>query len=161
MANFSLLVVELLFLAATHVCGGTPWTVIGVVAILAHLPARLRLESLGVVTASLLWLVAFQASGNRELFFPYTMHLAACAALAAARRGGLAGWLGGGAVVAAFLVIRVLQQATGRVLAVEFLVAAAILAAVLAARRWSRDRVDREAAVVAAAGAVAMLGLAL
>jgi hypothetical protein len=134
---------------------------VGVVAILAQVSGGIGLESLLLVTASLVWLAATMATGNRELFFPFTMHLAACAALVAARQSPRAGWLGGGAVIAAFMVIRVLQQATARVLAVELVVATGILAFALMARPWSRRETGREAAIVVAAALLAYASLAL
>ena len=125
-------------------------------------PVRAQLRRRGTDrTASLVWLAATMATGNRELFFPFTMHLAACAALVAARQSPRAGWLGGGAVIAAFMVIRVLQQATARVLAVELVVATGILAFALMARPWSRRETGREAAIVVAAALLAYASLAL
>ena len=136
------IIVELLFLAITHFCGGPPWTVIGAIAVVAQTRGGVRIDSLALVVPSLAWLALSHATGNRELFFPYTMYLASCVALwdsqrATQRAAGL-GPLGGAAIVAAFMVIRILQQATARVLTVEFVVAAAILALVLVARSWSR-----------------------
>ncbi|MFM8703011.1 MAG: hypothetical protein ACKOHG_03945 [Planctomycetia bacterium] len=155
MASLPVLFIEFAFLAATHVFGGPPWTVVGVVAILAQISGGIGLESLLLVTASLVWLAAAKAPGNRERCFAVTLHLAAGAALAAARHTPRAGWPGGGAVIAAFMVIRVFQQATARVLAVELVVAAAILAFVLMARPWSRKDAMREAALVVAAALLA------
>jgi hypothetical protein len=136
------IIVELLFLAITHFFGGPPWTVIGAIAVVAQTLGGVRIDSLALVVPSLAWLALSHATGNRELFFPYTMYLASSAALwdsqrATQRAAGL-GPLGGAAIVAAFMVIRILQQATVRVLTVEFVVAAAILALVLVARSWSR-----------------------
>ena len=55
-------------------------------------------------------------------------------------RGPLQAASGGGGIAAAFLVIRVLQHATPRVIAVELAVAAAILVVVNAAIAASRGR---------------------
>jgi hypothetical protein len=136
------IIVELLFLAITHFFGGPPWTVIGAIAVVAQTLGGVRIDSLALLVPSLAWLALSHATGNRELFFPYTMYLASCVALrdsqrATQRSAGL-GPLGGAAIVATFMVIRILQQATARVLTVEFAVAAAILALVLVARSWSR-----------------------
>lgn len=127
-----LLVVEAAFLAATHVVGGPPWTVIAAIAFAVlgfgvgrqgcHEPVWLILPSLG-------WLAAFWATGNRELFFPFTMYLAAHAALTMSGRGPIPASAAGGLVVAAFLLIRVFQAATPRVLAVEAVAASLILGA--------------------------------
>jgi hypothetical protein len=100
---------------------------------------------------SLAWLAISHATGNRELFFPYTMYLASCMAIRGSDRADHAAWLGpfeGAVVVAAFMVIRILQQATVRVLVVEFVVAAAILALVVVARALGRRYAPRVAPVV-------------
>jgi len=138
MSHLVFIIVELLFLAVTHIFGGPPWTVIGALAVVAQTLGGVRIESLALVVPGLAWLALSHATGNRELFFPYTMYLASCVALRATERTPWLGPLGGAAIVAAFMVIRILQQATARVLAVEFVVAAAILALVLVARSWSR-----------------------
>jgi hypothetical protein len=142
MAHLIFIIVELLFLAVAHSFGGPPWTVIGALAVVAQTLGGVRIESLALVVPSLAWLALSHATGNRELFFPYTMYLASCVALRdsqrATERAPWLGPLGGVAIVAAFMVIRILQQATARVLAVECVVAAAIFALVVVAGSWSR-----------------------
>ena len=168
------IIVELLFLALTHLFGGPPWTVIGAIAVVAQTLGGLRSESLAFVMPSLAWLALSHATGNRELFFPYTMYLASCVALRdsqqATQRSAWLGPLGGVAIVAAFMIIRILQQATVRVLAVEFVVAAAILALVVVAGSWSRRRatpfsprahVAWTATVIVAASLLASASLAI
>ena len=168
------IIVELLFLALTHLFGGPPWTVIGAIAVVAQTLGGLRSESLAFVMPSLAWLALSHATGNRELFFPYTMYLASCVALRDSQQGtqrsAWLGPLGGVAIVAAFMVIRILQQATLRVLAVEFVVAAAILAVVVVAGSWSRRRVAHaapaahyayRAAIIVAASLLAYASLAI
>jgi hypothetical protein len=164
------IIVELLFLAVTHIFGGPPWTVIGAIAVVAQTLGGVRIESLALVVPSLAWLALSHATGNRELFFPYTMYLASCVALRDSQRAAWLGPLGGAAIVAAFMVIRILQQATVRVLAVEFVVATAILALVVVAGSWSRRRVTHIAtaahfawlaAIVAASSLLAYASLAI
>jgi hypothetical protein len=174
MAHLIFIIVELLFLAVTLMFGGPPWTVIGAIAVVAQTLGGIRIESLALVVPSLAWLALSHATGNRELFFPYTMYLASCVALwnsqRATQRAAWLGPLGGAAIVAAFMVIRILQQATVRVLAVEFVVAAAILALVVVAGSWSRRRVAHvapaahfawQAAIVAASSLLAYASLAI
>ena len=174
MSSAVFIIVELLFLAATHIFGGPPWAVIGAIAVVAQTLGGVRIESLALVVPSLAWLALSHATGNRELFFPYTMYLASCVALRnsqrATQRAAWLGPLGGAAIVAAFMVIRILQQATVRVLAVEFVVAAAILALVVVAGSWSRRRVTHIAtaahfawlaAIVAASSLLAYASLAI
>jgi len=167
MSNAIFIVVEMLFLAVAHWFGGAPWTVIGALAVVAQTFGGVRLESLALVAPSLLWLALANATGNRELFFPYTMYLASCVAVGSAARSRWPGPLGAGVVVAAFMIIRILQQAAVRVLAVEFVVAAAILAFVVVACSWSRRHVVHvapfawQAAIAVAASLLAYASLAI
>jgi hypothetical protein len=148
--------VELLFLAAAHAYGGPAWVVIGVLAFCGQAAAGVRLAPLAILVPALGWLALSRGTGNRELFFPYCIYLASHVAVALTPRVARAeaprvagaeaprsfgaslsrsfrAALGGGLVVAAFLAVRVLQRAGPRVLAVESIVAVAILAVVLAA----------------------------
>jgi hypothetical protein len=134
MFSLGLLVVEAAFLVVAHVAGGPPWTVVAAIAFAVLGMAGRRLPGAGqepvwLILPSLGWLAAFWATGNRELFFPFTMYLAGHAALTVSGRGAILACAAGGLVVAAFLVIRVVQAATPRVLAVEAIAAGAILAA--------------------------------
>jgi hypothetical protein len=165
-SRLSFIVVEVLFLAIAHVYGGTPWAIVGMIAFMAQIFTQvfsgIRPESLLLVVPSLIWLVLFRVTGNRELFFPYTMFLATGVAVRAVERSPWLGMLGGGAVVTAFMVIRVLQNATTRVLAVELVIAAAILACAVAARSMSeRQAILRDAAIVAVSSLLAYASLAL
>ena len=170
MPSVFFIVVELIFLAVAHCFGGPPWAVIGALAVVLLALGGIRIESLALMVPSLAWLGLSHATGNRELFFPYTMYLASCVALRATERTPWLGPLGGAAIVAAFMVIRILQQATVRVLVVEFVVAAAILALLVVAGSWSRRRVAHvaspahfawRAAIVVAASLLAYASLAI
>lgn len=173
MLSLIFIIVELLFLAVTHFFGGPPWTVIGALAVVLLALGGIRIESLAIVVPSLAWLALSHTTGNRELFFPYTMYLASYVAMRGSDRADRAEWLGplgGAAIVAAFLVIRILQQATLRVLAVEFVVAAAILALVLVACLWRRRHGEQvahvtplawQAAIVVASSLLAYASLAM
>ena len=170
MATLVFIVVELIFLAVTHVFGGPPWAVIGAIAVVLLALGGIRIESLALMVPSLVWLGLSHATGNRELLFPYTMYLASCVALRATERTPWLGPLGGAAIVAAFMVIRILQQATVRVLVVEFVVAAAILALVVVAGSGIRRRLAHvapptnfacRAAIVVASSLLAYASLAI
>lgn len=152
---------EILFLAVVQVWGGPPWTLVGVVAFVLLAFSRPQVGVLAAVAPSLIWLGLAQATGNRELFFPFAMHLAAVVVCRLADHGTAWAALGGSGVVAAFLAIRVAQQATPRVLAVECAVAAAILVAATIARLRSPRRVGVDAAIITAAAVLAYAGLAL
>lgn len=159
MAGF--IAVELAYLTAAHAWGGPPWTVVGMLAFVAPLVTGLRRASLVLLVPSLAWLVLFRVTGNRELFFPFAMYVAAFLAVSLTQRDARLGAAGGGFVVATFLVIRILQGATVPVLVVECVVAAAILAAVVAARATLRRQPVSDAAIVAGASLLAYAGLAL
>ena len=164
--RLSFIVVEVLFLAIAHVYGGTPWAIVGMIAFIAQIFTQvfsgIRAESLLLVVPSLIWLALFRVTGNRELFFPYTMFLATGVAVRAVERTPWLGVLGGSAVVTAFMVLRIVQNATSRVLAVELVIAAAILACAVAARSMSeRQTILRDAAIVAVSSLLAYASLAL
>ncbi|MGB8852266.1 MAG: hypothetical protein WCC69_01715 [Pirellulales bacterium] len=134
MLPLGLLIVEAAFLTVAHVAGGPPWTVVaatafGVLGIGGSRPDGTGWELVWLILPSLGWLAAFWATGNRELFFPFTMYLAAHAALTVSGRGVIAACAAGGLVVAVFLVIRFFQAATPAVLAVEAVAAGVILVA--------------------------------
>lgn len=152
---------EVLFLAAAQVWGGPPWTLVGVVAFVLLAFSRPQVGVLAAVAPSLIWLGLAGLTGNRELFFPFAMHLAAVVVCRLADHGTAWAALGGSGVVAAFLAIRAAQRATPRVLAVECAVAGAILVAVTIARVRAPRRVEVDAAIIAAAAVLAYAGLAL
>jgi hypothetical protein len=131
---------EILCLAATQGWGGWPWTAIGATAIGMLAVVDLRPASLAMVVPSLVWLALFRATGNRELFFPFTIHLASLVALCLGRENLWRGMAGGGLIGSMFLVIRALQQASVKVLGVESVVTALILGLVVATLPAIRGR---------------------
>lgn len=154
-------VIELLFLLVTQVWGGWPWTMIGVAAICLQALVDVRPAALAMVAPSLVWLALFRATGNRELFFPFTMYLASLLSLRLAGARVWQGIAGGGLVVAVFLAIRASQQASLKVLGVELGVAAVILALVLASTPVIRGRESAAGGVVVLASLLAWASLAL
>lgn len=148
-------------MAVAHLLGGPPWVALGVVACIAQVMADFRLRPLLGIVPALGWLVASHATGNRELFFPYAMYLAAHVASQFAGRGWKPVAAAGGTVGAAFLATRVLQDATPRVLAIELAVAAAILVAVVVALMAKGRRPWAHMAVAILASFAAYAGLAL
>ena len=161
MNAFVFLLLEMLFLAAAHWLGGPPWTAVGAVAVVVQALVQPQASRLLLVLPAVAWLGLFRLTGNRELFFPYAMALAAFVSLPLAARKTWLGGLGGTLVIGSFVAIRIMQQAGGRVLAVELAVAAVILALVLTAANRVGGRWSIEAAVVAAASLLAYAGLAL
>lgn len=170
MTRSSLLIfTEVAFLTAAQLWGGPPWTVVTAVAIVLQSASGLTAAGLSRMAIAFGWLALSVITDNRELFFCFTMTLAAQAATLASvpqwRRGSLAG----GLVIAAFLAFRVAQAATAPVLAVEAIVALAILTAVLLAHRLAAPTAKHNpvagelltTAIVVAAAAAAYAGLAL
>lgn len=160
MTPVAFIVVEAAFLAIAHIQGGPPWTLVAAATFLALALVPPSAATLAVAAASLAWLAVSRATGDREYFFPYAMHLATLATCRLSDRGRGWGLAAGAAVVAVFLGIRVAQRATVPVLAVEAAVAAAILAAAWFARRRHTGPLA-EAAIVAASTALSCLGLLL
>jgi predicted GNAT family N-acyltransferase len=152
---------ELTFLAAAHFLGGPPWVVLGVLAFAGQVVADFRLRPLIGFLPAAGWMVAHQLTGNRELFFPYAMALAAHLASQFVGRGRVAAAVAGGLVVAAFLGIRILQAATAKVLAVELAVAAAILIVTVAVLPAVLKRPWEAVAVTLLASLAAYAGLAV
>jgi hypothetical protein len=135
MRTAAFIAIELALLAAAHVLGGPAWTALAVIACVAHAWGGLRPAQLAPLAPALAWAVASQATGNRELYFPFAMHLAAATAAVPPVTQPLGCLAAGGTVATAFLAIRWLQAATPRVLAVEAAAVAFVLVAVVAARR--------------------------
>jgi hypothetical protein len=161
LATAGFLIVELAFLAAAHIFGGPPWTLLAMIALLAQIATDLRLGPLALLVPSLAWLALHRVTGDRELFFPFAMYLATFVALLAAARGTWRGLLAGGIVVAAFLAIRWLQDASPRVLAVEAAVALVILAVAVTAYAASGKRDAVAPAILFLASLAAYASLAL
>lgn len=118
-------------------------------------------EVLATAGAGLAWLVLFHFTGNRELYFPYTMQYAVqMTMLAYGGRLWMAG-LGGVLIVAVFTVVRLLQAATAAVLAVELFVAAGIIAIAIAACESGRGKAASRLAAAVLGSLIAFAGLAL
>lgn len=127
------IVVEVVILAAAHAFGGPAWAAVAAVTCVAHIVAGFHPAALLAALPALGWLAASRLTGNRELFFPYSMLLAVSTLLAAPPAKPRAGAAAAASVTGAFLAARVVQQATGRVLAVELAAAVGVLAAAVIA----------------------------
>ena len=148
-------------LVTTLIVGGQPWSALCLLALVIQSLADRRVVSLAIIIPGLLWLILFRITGNRELFFPYAMYLATHVSLLLCRRSFWLGSLGGMLVVAVFLVVRYLQYATWRVLAVEFGVAAAILALALVAYPASPRNLYTHILTAGVASLLAYAGLSI
>ena len=152
---------ELIFLAVAHALGGPAWTGLGVMACIALAFAGTQPGPLAILLPGLVWAAAFRLTGDRGLYFPYAMYLAAAVAALLPRHRFRAAAIGGGAVVASFLAIRIWQGASGRVLVVEILAAVAVLGIALAARSWADGRFVARAWVPLACSLLAFACLSL
>jgi hypothetical protein len=152
---------EVILLAVTQAVGGTPWTLVAMAALIPLGFLRPDVVTIALAATCLAWPAATRATGNRELFFLFAMQLAAVVVCRGGRPGAVRAIVGGAAVVAAFLGVRLWQAATPRVLAVETIVAVVILAGSVGARIRASPGWAAEAATVAAASLAAYAGLAL
>ena len=119
----------LVFLAAALWYGGWYWAVVGAAAFaVLWLVDFSPLSVLLTVGTSIFWLALFHWTGDRRLFFPYSMQFAVQAACLVRGRVSMPAVIGGGGIVLVFTVIRIIQSATLHVLTVELIVAAAVLA---------------------------------
>lgn len=155
------LVGEVVLLAVAQAAGGLPWTLVALATLIPLGFLKPDTVTIALAATCLVWPAATQATGNRELFFPFAMQLAAVAVCRNAHRGLAWAIASGSGVVAAFLAVRLWQAATPRVLAVETIVATVILAGTVVARQRCRPHATVEAAIVAAAALAAYAGLAL
>lgn len=152
-------------LATAFFFGGVAWAQVFLTAILLRSRPEFRGERLLLMACSLIWLVIFRWFFVRQLFFPYTMHLATCALLFASDFASdfeiWRGYIRGMIVLAVFLAIRFLQGATNRVLGIELIVAAVILAFAICFYQLTPKNAVSRAIVVVVASLVAVGGLTL
>jgi hypothetical protein len=155
---------ELLFLlaaAAAWCFGSWPALLLLVIArCLRDLAAPLGRE-LVLLSIPGFWLLLQWFSEDRRLFFSWTMGLAACVMTSGMNRGWGIRLLSSAGVVAVFLAIRVQQRALLRVLLIETLSAAGILAASALLHGGRPARLFADAVVVATASILACFSLAI
>ena len=156
------LIATSILLAIMLLVGGRPWAAICFVTLVIQvLTEPQATRTIAGITPCILWLVLFRITGNRELFFPFSMYLASYASLLLAGRILLFGVFGGGTVVAAFVSVRVLQSAAKDILGVELVVAFAILTLALAAYNASPRNVAARLIISVLASLLAYAGLAI
>ncbi|MEI6537944.1 MAG: hypothetical protein WCO86_00255 [Planctomycetota bacterium] len=151
----------LCILATALFFGGVAWAQVFLTAAVLRSRPEFRGERLLLMACSLIWLVIFRWFFVRQLFFPYTMHLATCALLFASDFEIWRGYIRGMIVVAVFLAIRFLQGATNRVLGIELIVAAVILAFAICFYQLTPKNAVSRAIVVVVASLTAVAGLTL
>jgi hypothetical protein len=142
-------------LAVATLClfvGGWPWALISILAFVCI--AKFDAEAILLAACvSLLWLVVFHATGDRRLFFPFSIQFALQAGFTRRLRCAI--------VVLPFMLIRVAQGATVKVLAVELAVAAIVAAVSLAGYGRSSGRWQARTGWAGFGSFLAFVGLAL
>jgi len=159
--SLTFVALEAVLLAVMAVFGGPAWTGMMVLALLAEVAAGSQLAGLAWLVPAVGWLAAALFTANRELFFPYSMAVAAFMACRLRQRSlAAAGWAAAAGVLV-FLGIRFAQQATWQVLATEAAVAVGILLVIGGGCRWLPERPWQTGLVMAVASGLAYAGLAL
>lgn len=156
-------------LAALAIClvatalffGDIAWAHVFLTAIVLRSRPEFRSERLLLMACSLFWLAMFRWILLRQLFFPYTMHLAACAMLFASSTKTWQDYARGMIIVAVFTAIRFLQGAPHRVLVIESIVAAIILAFAVGFYQLTPRNAASRAVVVVLSSLAAVAGLAI
>ena len=121
-----------------------PFAIIAVITILGGAPWAIhkKLDLPTLLIPALCWLLLFHFTGDRRLFFPYTILFAAHLALRTT-------WAHAIGVVVLFLMIRVLQDAAMNVLLVELIVAiAALLPIYFFKKKWQLTWPGRAAVAI-------------
>ncbi len=123
--------------AITLTSGALPWLALFLpAAVLLHRRSR---ESASMwLLPAFIWATGSWITGDRELYFACSLSLAMALMLQEHRQPSLRGSLLALTLIIEFLLIRYLQQATGRVLLTEALSAVGILVFAVIAARLSR-----------------------
>jgi hypothetical protein len=147
--------------AAAAWCGGWPAVLLLAITLSIHTSTREKPPQLLLYAIPGFWLLLQYLSGDRRLFFAWTMGLAATAVTTGTARS-LTTRIGSGILVtAAFLAIRLQQLAPGRVLIIETLAAAAILATTATLHGRHPQTLFSNACNIATASILACFSLAI
>jgi hypothetical protein len=142
-------------------CGGWPAFLLLAITVAIHTAARAAPPQLLLCTIPGFWLLLQYLSGDRRLFFAWTMGLAASAITTGTSRS-LTTRIGSGILVTtAFLAIRCQQLAPSQVLIIETLAAAAILATTAALHSRQPGNLFSNACNIATASILACFSLAI
>lgn len=124
------ILISLIAVAAAAFYGGWEWALLSLVVVTL---CRLRSNSLSILATigvSALWLAIFHSTGDRRLFFPFAIQFAVQMPYLLKDRVARPVLVGGGGMIAIFMLIRISQSATVSVLLVELVVAVIVLALV-------------------------------
>jgi hypothetical protein len=153
------LFVSLLLLATAQLVGGPAWAALCAIALAAQIFAVRRTSSLTLIACSLSWMILSRLTGNRQLFFPYTMSLATVVFFQLCDQNVWRGVFGAITMLAAFFVVRIQQHASAHVLFIEFLAAASILAFAMIAHGLSRQNLGSRIVITSLVALLAFLSL--
>lgn len=133
--------------------GGLPWACISLVGFLAFIAfgANLR-DVLMLIWPAMFWLAVFHFTCDRRMFFPFSILFAASLALRA-------NWATALEIMVLFLMARILQDATLKVLAVELIVAVVALCPIYFARKKLSPLWEWHGAFAVATSLLAFIGL--
>jgi len=147
---------------AAALSGGWAWALPCVVMWLEFRAARADATALAAALApGLLWLLLCGITGDRRLYFCYTMQYAVHLACLYRERSLRAAIGAGGVLIAVFVAVRVAQAATASVLVVEIAVSLMVLVVSLATYGTGAATSARRMAIAAVASLLAFAGLAL
>lgn len=137
--------------------GGWPWALMAAIWVVALRTGEDRnVSMLQAAAGGLFWVALFHWTGDRRLFFPFSMQVAASAACRWRVNGTWTAAAAGAVVTAVFAGIRLLQSASAHVLGVELIVAAAVLSIGLALLPYTgKWAASTAAALLALAGLLA------
>lgn len=144
-----------------YICGNWPAVLLLAAARLLHAAANAANRNLLLFGIPGFWLLLQHLSGDRRLFFSWSMGLAACVMTAGSTRTAASRFGSAGIITVLFLAIRIQQQAPQRVLLIEALAAAGILCLVVIPGRGIHGRFLTDACTVAAASILACFSLAI
>jgi hypothetical protein len=137
--------------------GGWPWALMAAILVVALRAGEDdNVSMLQAAAGGLFWVALFHWTGDRRLFFPFSMQVAAYAACRCRVNGKWTAVAAGAVVTAVFAGIRLVQSASAHVLAVELIVAAAVLSIGMALLPYTgKWAASTAAALLALAGLLA------
>ncbi len=145
----------LLAIAVAAYFGGWEWALLTLVAS----ACSFRQSIVSALSVSFLWLALFCWSGDRRLYFPFAMQFAVQIPFLIDGRVARPWILGGGGTVVLFLLIRIAQSATIKVLVVEAIVATVILVFLHILRGYLGEGTKTRVMAGAIASVLAFIGL--
>lgn len=142
--------------------GGWEWVLLSFVVLVTLWHSECGvIPILATLGVGYFWLALFHWSGDRRIFFLYAMHLAVQMPYLLQGRVWHPAIVGGGGIIAVFMLIRITQSPTAGVLIVELITAATILALVLSVCSPSARGSGTRVIAGVLGSALAFVGLAI